>query len=55
MTASINGSAYIISPAIGVLLYNWHPMVAYGLMAAFCVWLMVWGWSALRQDQPANS
>lgn len=52
MTASINGSAYIISPAIGVLLYNWHPMVAYGLMAGFCVWLVVWGRSALRQ-QPA--
>lgn len=53
MTASINGSAYIISPAIGVLLYNWHPMVAYGLMAAFCGWLVLWGWKALRQDQPA--
>ncbi len=53
MTASINGSAYIVSPAIGVLLYNWHPMVAYGLMAGFCVGLVAWGWSALRQDQPA--
>jgi MFS family permease len=53
MTASINGSAYIVSPAIGVLLYNWHPMVAYGLMAGFCIWLVAWGWSALRQDQPA--
>jgi hypothetical protein len=53
MTASINGSAYIISPAIGVLLYNWHPMISYGLMAAFCGWLVLWGWSALRQDQPA--
>lgn len=53
MTASINGSAYIVSPAIGVLLYNWHPMVAYGLMAGFCLWLVAWGWSALRQDQPA--
>jgi MFS family permease len=52
MTASINGSAYIISPAIGVLLYNWHPMVAYGLMAGFCGWLVAWGRSALRQDQP---
>ncbi|WP_447763314.1 MFS transporter [Sphingopyxis panaciterrae] len=52
MTASINGSAYIVSPAIGVLLYNWHPMVAYGLMAGFCGWLVAWGWSALRQDQP---
>ncbi|WP_077145381.1 MFS transporter [Sphingopyxis sp. KK2] len=50
MTASINGSAYIISPAIGVLLYNWHPMVAYGLMAGFCGWLVLWGRTALRQD-----
>lgn len=52
MTASINGSAYIVSPAVGVLLYNWHPMVAYGLMAGFCGWLVLWGWKALRQDQP---
>ena len=55
MTASINGSAYIVSPAVGVLLYNWHPMVAYGLMAGFCGWLVLWGWSALRQDQPVAS
>ena len=54
MTASINGSAYIVSPAIGVLLYNWHPMVAYGLMAGFCGWLVLWGWKALRQDQPTT-
>ena len=54
MTASINGSAYIISPAIGVLLYNWHPIVAYGLMAGFCGWLVLWGWKALRLDQPAS-
>ncbi len=53
MTASINGSAYIVSPAIGVLLYNWHPMVAYGLMAAFCGWLVLWGWRALKQDSLA--
>ena len=52
MTASINGSAYIISPAVGVLLYNWHPMVAYGLMAGFCSWLVLWGWSALKPNQP---
>jgi MFS family permease len=55
MTASINGSAYIVSPAIGVLLYNWHPLAAYGLMAGFCVWLVLWGWSALRLDQPITS
>jgi MFS family permease len=54
MTASINGSAYLISPAIGVLLYNWHAMAGYGLMAAFCGWLLLWGWSALRLDVPAG-
>jgi MFS family permease len=54
MTASINGAAYIVSPAIGVLLYNWHPIVAYGLMAGFCGWLVLWGWKALRLDQPAS-
>jgi len=55
MTASINGSAYIVSPAIGVLLYNWHAMVAYGVMAGFCAWLVVWGWSALRQNPPLST
>lgn len=54
MTASINGSAYIVSPAIGVLLYNWHAMVAYGLMAGFCAWLVLWGWKALRAEQSAS-
>lgn len=48
MTASINGSAYIVSPAIGVLLYNVSPMLSYGLMAAFCAFLIGWGWRALR-------
>ena len=52
MTASINGSAYIVSPAVGVLLYNWHAMVAYALMAGFCIWLVLWGWKALRPVQP---
>ena len=54
MTASINGSAYIVSPAIGVLLYNWHPMAAYSLMAGFCGWLVIWGWSALRLETGIN-
>lgn len=48
MTASINGSAYIISPALGVLIYGWNPLVAFGLMALFCVFLFGWGWKALH-------
>ena len=54
MTASINGSAYIVSPAVGVLLYNWHAMVAYALMAGFCIWLVLWGWKALRPGTGPN-
>lgn len=48
MTASINGSAYIISPAVGVLIYGWNPMVAFGLMAMLCAFLVGWGWTALH-------
>lgn len=47
MTASINGSAYIVSPAIGVLIYGWNPLAAFGLMALLCVFLVGWGWKAL--------
>jgi MFS family permease len=48
MTASINGSAYIISPALGVLIYGLNPMLAFGLMALFCAFLVGWGWKALK-------
>ncbi|MDX2210287.1 MAG: MFS transporter [Sphingopyxis sp.] len=48
MTASINGSAYIVSPAIGVLIYGWNPLAAFGLMALLCIYLVMWGWKALE-------
>lgn len=48
MTASINGSAYIVSPAIGVLVYGWNPLAAFGLMAVLCAFLVCWGWKALK-------
>ena len=48
MTASINGSAYIVSPAIGVLIYGWNPLAAFGLMALLCTYLVLWGWKALK-------
>lgn len=47
MTASINGSAYIVSPAIGVIIYGWNPAMAFGLMALCCAFLVGWGWKAL--------
>lgn len=48
MTASINGSAYVVSPAIGVILYGWHAEWSFGLMALFCAFLVGWGWKALK-------
>lgn len=48
MTASINGSAYIMSPAIGVLIYGWNPLAAFALMALLCAFLVTWGWKALK-------
>lgn len=55
ITASINGSAYIVSPALGVLLYNWNEPVAFGLMALFCAILISWGWFALKLPAPPES
>ena len=46
-TASINGAAYIVAPAIGVALYNWHAEVTFGLIAATSFFLAGWGWRAL--------
>lgn len=50
--ASINGAAYVAAPAIGVALYNWHPEWSFGLIAALCVGLVLWGWRALRIAAP---
>lgn len=47
-TASINGAAYIVAPAIGVLLYNWHAEATFALITTICVGLSVWGWRGLR-------
>lgn len=46
-TASINGAAYIVAPAIGVLLYNWHAELSFILIAATCFILAIWGWRGL--------
>ena len=49
-TASINGAAYIVAPAIGVGLYNWHAIITFGLIAATSFFLALWGWRALARS-----
>ena len=47
-TASINGAAYIVAPAVGVLLYNWHAEWSFALIAVISAGLSLWGWTALK-------
>ena len=49
--ASINGSAYIVTPAIGIALFNWWEPATFLLMAAALLYLIVWGRKAL-DDTP---
>lgn len=53
-TASINGAAYIVAPAIGVLLYNWHAEMAFALMALLSGALAIWGWWSLKIPTPSD-
>lgn len=46
-TASINGAAYIIAPAVGVGLYNWHAELTFILIAVISFALSIWGWRGL--------
>lgn len=41
--ASINGSAYIFTPAIGVALFNWWEPATFILIGAALLYLIVWG------------
>lgn len=50
-TASINGAAYILAPAVGVALYNWHAELSFDLIALLSFGLAIWGWRGLREGQ----
>jgi hypothetical protein len=41
--ASLSGSAYIFTPAIGVALFNWWEPATFILMSAALLYLIIWG------------
>lgn len=49
--ASINGAAFVFAPALGVLLYNWHEWVGFGIVVALCLAVFVIGWTSLTADE----
>jgi len=51
IVASVNGMAFIASPALGVLLYTYAGPLPFWLAVAVCVFLLVWGFKTLKLDE----
>ena len=50
ITASVAGASFIYAPALGVWLYGHSDWLGFGLIAALCAIVLVYGWSALQSD-----
>jgi MFS family permease len=51
IVASVNGLAFIASPALGVLLYTYGGPLPFWVAIVGCVFLLGWGYKVLRLDQ----
>ena len=50
VTASVAGASFIYAPALGVWLYGHSDWLGFGLTAALCIIVFVYGWLALQPD-----
>lgn len=50
IVASVNGAAYIVAPAIGVWFYGHSPIIAFSVIEALCVAVIVLGWRGMQHD-----
>ena len=50
IVASVNGMAFIASPALGVLLYTYAGPLPFWLATTVCVFLFGWGFKSLELD-----
>lgn len=50
IVASVNGMAFIVSPAVGVLLYTYAGPLPFWLATGICVFLFGWGFKTLKLD-----
>lgn len=51
IVASVNGMAFIASPAIGVLLYTYGGPLPFWLAVTACIFLLGWGYKSLNLDE----
>jgi len=50
IVASVNGMAFIASPAFGVLLYTYAGPLPFWLATGICIFLFAWGFKTLKLD-----
>ena len=50
ITASVAGASFIYAPALGVWLYGQSDWIGFGLIAALCAIVLIYGWLALQPD-----
>lgn len=51
IVASVNGMAFIASPALGVLLYTYGGPLPFWISVVACVFLLGWGYKTLKLDE----
>ncbi|MDE2595244.1 MAG: MFS transporter [Sphingomonadales bacterium] len=51
ITAAVNGSAYILAPAIGVWLYNHSPWLGFTAIASLCLLVLIAGGRGMPPDR----
>jgi len=51
IVASVNGMAFIASPALGVLLYTYGGPLPFWLSFIACIFLLGWGYKTLKLDE----
>lgn len=51
IVASVNGMAFIVSPAFGVLLYTYAGPLPFWLATGICMFLFGWGFKTLKLDE----
>ena len=50
IVASVNGSAYILAPAVGVWLYGHSSWIGFSLIEALCLAVLALGWRGMSAD-----
>ncbi len=50
IVASVAGASFVYAPAVGVWLYNTDAPMAFGLIVAFCLAVVGFGWRGLASD-----